>query len=191
MNEMQKVDIFRNEALMEIIVKTSTEIASKQAIKEYEQEKKRMQREEQNRKLHNVETLLNNYTGLKEYVKRIDEKAKASISRSVISQETESLIELIEFSNDIVSAIKEQSQKSIVMVRHMDSALDALKYIYEQENNIRDFNILRDRYVHKIMPATLSEKYYLHKRSVQKILSKVRARYAVLLFGIYGVKLED
>ena len=182
--------IANNEKIVEQIVAIASEVAAKQAIKEYEKHKNIIQQEQKNKKLHNVETLLNHYIGLKEYVKRIDEKAKASLPSSVVMKETESLIELLEFSNDIVGAIKEQSQKTIVMVRHMDSALDALGYIYKKEGNERDFAILEKRYVHKVMPADLAEMYHLNKRSIQKILSRVRARYTVLLFGIYGVKLE-
>lgn len=180
-----------NEELMGQIVAIASEVAAKQAILEYEKNKIKIQQQQKDKKLHNVETLLNNYIGLKEYVKRIDKKAKATLPASVVMKETDNLIELLEFSDDIVGAIKEQSQKTIVMVQHMDSALDALEYIYKKENNERDFAILEKRYVHKIMPVELAEIYHLNKRSIQKILSRVRTRYTVLLFGIYGVKLES
>lgn len=182
--------ITNNQKLMEQIIAVASEVAAKQAIEEYQKQHEIIKEEEKNKRLHNVETLLNNYIGLKEYVRRIDKKAKASIPSSVIKKETESLIELLEFSDDIVGAIKEQSQKTIVMVQHMDSALDALEFIYKRENNARDYNILKKRYVDKIMPAELAELYNFNKRTIQKILSRTRTRYSVLLFGIYGVKLE-
>ena len=183
--------ITNNQKLMEQIVTVASEVAAEQAIKEFKKQQEIIRQEERNKRLHNVETLLNNYIGLKEYVKRIDAKARASLPASVVQKETESLIELLEFSDDIVGAIKEQSQKTIVMVRHMDSALEALEFIYKQENNARDFNILKHRYVDKVMPAELAERYHFNKRTIQKILSRVRSRYSVLLFGIYGVKLES
>ncbi|MFF5993696.1 hypothetical protein AAGS61_02925 [Lysinibacillus sp. KU-BSD001] len=182
--------IMNNQQIIELIVAIASEVASEKAIEEYQKKKKAIEQEEKNKRLHNVEELLKSYIMLKEYVKRIDEKAKASISSSVVMKETESLIELLEFSDDIVGAIKESSQRTIVMIRHMDSALEALEFIYKRENNERDFNILKKRYVDATMPAELAEFYQFNKRTIQKILSRVRARYSVLLFGIYGVKLE-
>lgn len=190
MNTVQET-LANNEKLVAEIVAIASKVASETAIEEYKKQKESIKREENNRRLYNVEELLKNYILLKKYVDRIENKAKATLPSSLIKKETESLVELLKFSEDIVGSIKEQSQKSIIMVQHMDSALEAMEFIYKRENNKRDFDILKKRYVDGVMPADLAILYNFNKRTIQKILNRVRVRYSILLFGIYGVKLED
>ena len=164
-------------------------IAAQQAIKSYEEVKANINARERSKRLYNAKELLKHYDELKIYVGKIDHKAKVSIPRLMIS-EKENIINLIEFGGDIVQSIKQTSQTTIAMIQYLDRALDTLEYIYKQENNIRDFEIIKMCYMEKIKIEIIAERYGINKRSVYKIINNVAERLAILLFGIYGIKLE-
>lgn len=164
-------------------------IAAQQAIKSYEEAKAIINERERNKRLYNAKELLKHYDELKIYVGKIDHKAKISIPRLMIS-EKENIINLIEFGGDIVQSIKQTSQTTIAMIQYLDKALNTLEYIYKQENNMRDLEIIKMCYMEKIKIEIIAERYNINKRSVYKIINNVAERLAILLFGIYGIKLE-
>lgn len=190
MNTAKEKAIEENEKLIEHVTKISSEIGARQAIVAYEKQKQTQQQKEKKKRLYNAKILLKNYRVLKSYIGRIDGRAKAAYSKTLMVNETENLINLIEFSEDIVSSIKDQSQKTIVMIKHLDNALDALELIYKQENNERHFNVLKKRYIEGMAINKIGELYNMNSRSIYKIIDSTSERLAILLFGVYGIKLE-
>ncbi|WP_107838402.1 hypothetical protein [Metasolibacillus meyeri] len=166
-----------------------SQIAAQQAIKTYEETKANVNAREYNKRLYNAKLLLKHYDELKTYVEKVDYKAKVSVPKLMIS-EKENIINLIEFGGDIVKSIKQTSQTTIAMIQYLDRALDTLEYIYKQENNARDFEIVKMYYFEKKKSDIVAERYSINKRSVYKIINNVAERLAILLFGIYGIKLE-
>lgn len=185
------IDKTRTEAqgLEQITIDRVAQIAAQQAIKSYEEAKANINERERNKRLYNAKILLKHYDELKTYVEKIDYKTKVSIPKLMIS-EKENIINLIEFGGDIVKSIKQTSQTTIAMIQYLDRALDTLEYIYKQENNMRDFEIVKMCYMEKIKIELIAERYGINKRSVYKIINNVAERLAILLFGIYGIKLE-
>ncbi|KYG90003.1 hypothetical protein A0U40_09775 [[Bacillus] sp. KCTC 13219] len=165
------------------------QIAAQQAIKTFEETKANVNTRERNKRLYNAKLLLKHYDELKAYVEKVDYKAKVSVPKLMIS-EKENIINLIEFGGDIVKSIKQTSQTTIAMIQYLDRALDTLEYIYRQENNTRDFEIVKLCYFEKIKFEIVADRYNINKRSVYKIINSVAERLAILLFGIYGIKLE-
>lgn len=173
----------------EQVIDRVSAIAAKQAIIEYEKHKERAKKLEYNKRLRNAKILLKHYRELKTYVEKIDKKAKASVPKLMIS-EKENLINLLEFGDDIVSSIKESSQRTIVMIQHLDNALETLEFVYKKENNARQFNILKKRYVEGMTINALADMFHMNNRSIYKVLDTTSERLAILLFGVYGIKLE-
>lgn len=171
------------------LVEEVTQIATLKAIEVFNDQKEQAIQKEQNKRLHNTKLLLKHYQEFKLYVNKIDENVKVSLPRVLVSEE-DNLIDLIAFGEDIISSIKETSKRTIAMVQHIDKALATLEYVYNQENNKKYFNILRKRYVEGQTIEAIAEFYRINNRSVYKILNSASERLAILLFGIYGVKLD-
>lgn len=171
------------------IIDRVTQLAAQQAIKSYEEEKANAHARERNKRLYNAKELLKHYPELRKYVEKIDHKAKASVPRIMVNEKL-NVINLIEFGEDIVKSIKENSQATIAMVQYLDKALETLEFVYKQEGNMRDFEIVKLAYIEKIKIEAIAERYGMNKRSVYRIINSISERLAVLLFGVYGIKLE-
>ncbi|KGR88415.1 hypothetical protein [Lysinibacillus odysseyi] len=165
------------------------EVAARHAVAAYEEQKGKVYEKERSKRLHNAKLLLKHYREFKSYVDKIDNRAKASVPKIAI-RENENIINLIEFGEDIVSSIKETSQRTIAMVQYIDRALATLEYIYQDENNTRYYNILKKRYMDGLTIEQIAELYRMNNRSIYKVLDSVTERLAVLLFGVYGIKIE-
>ncbi len=171
------------------LIEEVTQIATLKAIEVFNDQKEQAIQKEQSKRLHNTKLLLKHYQEFKLYVEKIDEDVKVSIPRVLVS-EGKNLIDLITFGEDIISSIKETSKRTIAMVQYIDKALDTLDYMYKQENNVRYFNILKKRYVDGQTISYLAEYYHMNDRSIYKALESATERLSILLFGVYGIKVE-
>lgn len=171
------------------LIEEVTQIATLKAIEVFNDQKEQAIQKEQRKRLHNTKLLLKNYQEFKIYVEKIDDKVKVSVPRVLVS-EGKNLIDLITFGEDIISSIKETSKRTIAMVQYIDKALDTLEYMYKQEDNTRYFNILKKRYVDGQTISYLAEYYHMNDRSIYKALESATERLSILLFGVYGIKVE-
>lgn len=171
------------------LIEEVTQIATLKAIEVFNDQKEQAIQKEQSKRLHNTKLLLKNYQEFKIYVEKIDDKVKVSVPRVLVS-EGKNLIDLITFGEDIISSIKETSKRTIAMVQYIDKALDTLEYMYKQEDNTRYFNILKKRYVDGQTISYLAEYYHMNDRSIYKALESATERLSILLFGVYGIKVE-
>lgn len=171
------------------LIEEVTQIATLKAIEVFNDQKEQAIQKEQSKRLHNTKLLLKNYQEFKIYVEKIDDKVKVSVPRVLVS-EGKNLIDLITFGEDIISSIKETTKRTIAMVQYIDKALDTLEYMYKQEDNTRYFNILKKRYMEGQTISHLAEYYHMNDRSIYKALESATERLSILLFGVYGIKVE-
>lgn len=171
------------------LIEEVTQIATLKAIEVFNDQKEQAIQKEQSKRLHNTKLLLKNYQEFKIYVEKIDDKVKVSVPRVLVS-EGKNLIDLITFGEDIISSIKETSKRTIAMVQYIDKALDTLEYMYKQEDNTRYINILKKRYMEGQTISHLAEYYHMNDRSIYKALESATERLSILLFGVYGIKVE-
>ena len=170
-------------------VKEIAELAAAEAIKVFHKTKEAAQKEEKSKRLRNTKLLMKSYNELKEYVERVDVQVKARATVPKISVDSnENIIDLIQFGTDVVKSIKSSTQATIVMIQHIDRALDALEYIYKKENDIASYKVFIKRYISKMTIEQLAELHNMSRRTVYNTLDKVLERLSVLLFGVYAIK---
>lgn len=141
---------------------------------------------EQDKRLRNTKLLLQNYRAFKVYAKKIEKNA-------VAEWEGVDVEELLVFGEDLVKSIRQSSQRTIVMVQHIDLALATLKYLYSLEKHPgtrRQYDILHTRYVDGLKIDEIAEKNEINNRSVYKAIDAATERLSILLFGVYGLRIE-
>jgi hypothetical protein len=171
------------------LIEEVTQIATLKAIEVFNAQKEEEGKKQRDRRLRNTKLLLKNYREFKLYLNKVDEDAKVDIPKILVS-EGKNIIDLMTFGEDIVSSIRQTSQKTIAMIQYTDRALETLEFMYERENNSKPFEILSKRYVEGRTIAELAEMFNMNERSIYKALDSATERLSVLLFGPYGVKVE-
>lgn len=187
MNEIPIAEI--NEEIVAKVSAIAAEIATSTTIAEYEKQKNKATKQEQTKRLYNAKLLLKHYNTFKAFVDKVDNQVKASIPEDIL-KEKNSIIQLLEFEKDIVGSIKKNTQQTIVMVQQIDKALETLEYIYIKEDNARYYDVLKSRYIDGLKVSAVAELYNFNERTVYKIVEMAAERLAILLFGVYGIKLE-
>lgn len=178
-----------NEEIVAKVSAIAAEVAASATITEYEKQKKLATKKEQTKRLHNAKLLLKHYNTFKAFVDKVDDQVKASIPEDLLNEKN-GIIQLLEFEKDIVSSIKKNTQQTIIMVQQIDKALATLEYIYKKEDNERYYNVLKSRYIDGLKMSAVAELYHLNERTVYKVIEQTTERLAILLFGVYGIKLE-
>lgn len=93
----------------------------------------------------------------------------------------------------MVSSIKQTTQRTLVMIRYLDQALDTLEFICGQEDAAsgnKQFDILQARYVDGQKIAEIAVDFGMNERSVYKVIDAAAERLSVILFGVYGLRNE-
>lgn len=162
-----------------------TQIATLKAIEVFNEQKEDELRKEKDKKLHNTKLLLKHYQEFKLYI----DKTRGQEATAKLTTEDKNVMATITFGDEeeIINSIKVTTKRTVAMVQYIDKALETLEFMYKQEKNERDFNVLKKRYMEGWTIPKLAEFHYMHERSVYKVLDNVTERLSVLLFGIYGV----
>ncbi len=170
------------------LVEQVTQIATLKAIEVFnaqkESELQREKEKERDARLHNTEFLLKHYQEFKLYT---DKNKETTSSR--LTADEKNILSTITFGEEggMINSIKETTKRTVAMIRYVDKALETLEFMYKQEKNERNFNMLKKRYVEGHTISQLAEFYHMNERSVYKVLDSVTERLSILLFGIYGV----
>jgi hypothetical protein len=164
------------------------EIISRTALEFLEKQRETEEKKGRDKRLRNTKLLLRNYREFKAYAARIE-------SKKLQTEDIENIDikELLVFGEDIVKSIKQTTQRTLVMVRHLDQALSVLKTVNEQEKSSgasKQYDILHERFVMGITIAELADVYGINERSVYKAIDAAAERLTIILFGVYGLKIE-
>lgn len=168
----------------ERLIEEVTHIATVKAIEVFKVQKESELKKLEDKRLHNTKLLLKHYQEFKLYT----DKTKGTTS-SRLTPDEKNVLATITFGEgeEIINSIKETTKRTVAMVQYIDKALETLEFMYTQEKNERDFNVLKKRYMESWTIPKLAEFYHMNERSVYKVLDSVTERLSVLLFGIYGV----
>ena len=171
------------------LIEEVTQIASLTAIEVFnaqkESELQKEKEKERDERLHNTEFLLKHYQEFKLYT----DKNRGTIPQKRLTAEEKNVLATITFGEGegMINSIKETTKRTVAMIQYVDKALETLEFMYKQEKNERNFNMLKKRYVEGQTISQLAEFYHMNERSVYKVLDSVTERLSILLFGIYGV----
>lgn len=170
-----KVDEIQMEAIVDTVLKA------------YSKEKKIEEQREKDKRLRNTKLLLRNYQTFKRYSEK--HEGDKDIDRELSTHQ------LILNSEDLVESIRLTTERTLLMIQHLDKALKALDFICQQELTEekatgKQYEILKKRYVIGETVDAISSFYGISERTVYKSIDAGAERLSVLLFGVYGLKVE-
>lgn len=175
------------------IYENAAAIGAKEALKMFEQERKKEQGKRANRRLRNTKLLLRNYHMLKEH-------AENSVFGR--TQMEESAIDILEsmmsmYDNEvIIESIKRSATRTAVIVSHIETMFR----LYEaycgnapnREIEMRRYEVVWDMYMADIVLSAkeIAAKQHMSKDNVYADLRVATERLSALMFGVDGLKVQ-
>lgn len=171
---------------MKVLSGDQIDLITNKVIEIHEKQKEEIEKKEKDKRLRNTKLLLQNYRSLQSYAEKIKEDAIEDAGGVDVG-------ELLVFGEDLVKSIRQTAQRTLVMVKHIDQALATLAYLYSLEKHPgtrRQYDILHARYVLGKKIEEIAEEFEVDSRSVFRALKAVEERLSIILFGVYGIKVE-
>ncbi len=166
------------------IIKLAAAEGARVALEKYKKEQQDNLSKINDKRLHNIQLLLENYRDFK----KCAENAKYTVVQAEDSIDYLDLMWDPYNRSDLeVESIKISAVKTSIMVAHIDSMLAALKTLSQnKELDMRKYNILYDRYIadEHLSINKLAKKYNIETRMVYYDIDIATSRMAKLIFGI-------
>lgn len=175
------------------IYERAAEIGAKEALKTYEQEKKKEQGKRADRRLRNTKLLLRNYHMLKEH-------AENSVFGR--TQMEESALDILEsmmnmYDNEvIIESIKRSATRTAIIVSHIETMFGLYDAYCEKSQNKeidrRRYEVIWDRYMAEpvLSVKEIADKQNMSKENVYSDLKVAEERLTALIFGVDGLKVH-
>jgi DNA-directed RNA polymerase specialized sigma24 family protein len=163
----------------EAINKAAKESA-KEAIKEFDKEK----RQEQRKKVfHNTKLLLSHYNDLKQHVENAIDDAR--------QLETD-LIQIGEIERDelYILSIKKSKTKTLIMIAHIDMALEILKQKQYKLCSPEKHAALEMFYIDEMTYEEIVEKLSCGERTARRWMNEMIEELSVYIFGVDALRLN-
>lgn len=154
--------------------------AAKEAIKEFDKEKR-----EENRKkvFHNTRLLLKHYNDLKTHVNRaIDDVNK-------LENDLEELGD-IERDELYILSIKRSKSKTLIMIAHIDMAMEALRQKQYKLCAVEKYDALKMFYMDEVSYDEIVKHFNCGVNTPRRWMNDMVNELSILLFGIDGMKLD-
>jgi len=184
--------VLTHEQLKDIYEKAAA-IGAKEALKMFEQERKKEQGKRTNRRLRNTKLLLRNYHMLKEH-------AENSVFGR--TQMEESAIDILEsmmsvYDNEvIIESIKRSATRTAIIVSHIE-VMFGLYHSYcehtsSREIDLRRYEVAWDMYIaeNTLTAKEIAEKQNISTRNVYEDIRVATERLSALIFGVDGLKVH-
>lgn len=175
------------------IYEKAAEIGAKEALKVFEQERKKENSKRADKRLRNTKLLLRNYHMLKEH-------AENSVFGR--TQMEESAIDILEsmmsiYDNEvIIESIKRSATRTAIIVSHIE-IMFGLYHSYcehtsSREIDLRRYEVAWDMYMaEKTLTAKeIAEKQNISTRNVYEDIKVATERLSALIFGVDGLKVH-
>lgn len=184
--------VLTHEQLKDIYEKSAA-IGAKEALKIFEQERKKVYGKRVDRRLRNTKLLLRNYHMLKEH-------AESSVFGR--TQMEGSAIDILEsmmsiYDNEvIIESIKRSASRTATIVSHIEVMLGLYESYCEKSANSdvdkRRYNVLWDRYMAEqpLSVKDIAQKHNMSKENVYSDLNIAIERVSALIFGVDGLKVH-
>lgn len=172
------------------IYEKAAAIGAKEAVKTYEQERKKELGRRADRRLRNTKLLLRNYHMLKEH-------AENSVFGR--TQMEESAMDILEsmmsiYNNEvIIESIKRSATRTAVIVSHIETMFELYAAYCDKSQNkdidMRRYEVIWDMYMAEdtLSVKEIAEKQNLSKDSVYADLRVATERLTALIFGVDGL----
>lgn len=175
------------------VYENAAAIGAKEALKMFEQERKKNQGKRANRRLRNTKLLLRNYHMLKEH-------AENSVFGR--TQMEESAVDILEsmmsmYDNEvIIESIKRSATRTAVIVSHIEIMFG----LYEaycgnapnREIEMRRYEVIWDMYMadNTLSAKEIAKKQNISTRNVYEDIKVATERLSALIFGVDGLKVH-
>lgn len=154
--------------------------ATKEAIKEYDRER----RQEQKKKVfHNTRLLLSHYNDLRSHVKN---------AISDVTKLEADLIDLGDIERDelYILSIKKSKTKTLIMIAHIDMALGTLKNKQHKLCSPEKYEALRMFYIKEMTYEKVAEQLSCSVITSRRWINEMTNELSISLFGIDGMKID-
>lgn len=171
---------------MKVLSKDQIGLITTKVLEIHEEKKEAAEKKEKDKRLRNTKLLLQNYRSFQGYAERIEKNATEDWEGIEVE-------ELLVFGEDIVKSIRQSSQRTLVMVQHINLALETLKHSYSLEKHPgtrRQYDILHARFVEGALIREIAEENEINNRNVYKAIDAATERLSIILFGVYGLRIE-
>lgn len=177
------------EQLKNIYERAAT-IGAKEALKTFEQERKKEYSGRADRRLRNTKLLLRNFRMLKEHAER------SVFGRTQMEESAMDILEsMMSIYNDevIIQSIKNSATRTAIIVSHIETMF-GLYYSYcdrstNREIDLRRYNVVWDMYMaaNPLSAKEIADKQNVSKESVYSDLRVGIERLTALIFGVEGL----
>lgn len=178
---------------MKEICERAAAIGAKEALKTFEQERKKTKGKRADRRLRNTKLLLRNYHMLKEHAEN------SVFGRTQMEESAADILEsmLSIYDNEvIVDSIRRSASRTAIIVSHIEVMLGLYESYCEKstssEVDKRRYNVLWDRYMaeHPLNVKEIATKYNMSRENVYSDLNIAIERLSALIFGVDGMKVR-
>lgn len=171
---------------MKNLTEDQIKLITSKVIEIHAEQRESDEKKAKDKRLRNTKLLLQNYRSFQRYAERFEKNA-------VKDWEGIDVEELLVFGEDLVKSIRQTSQRTLVMVQHIDLALETLKFLYSLEKHPgtrRQYDILYARFVEGALIREIAEENEINNRNVYKAIDAATERLSIILFGVYGLRIE-
>ncbi|RKJ46615.1 hypothetical protein D7X98_04145 [bacterium 1XD8-76] len=171
----------------------AAEIGAKEALKTFEQERKRENNSRVDRRLRNTKLLLRNYHALKEHAEH------SVFGRTQMEESAANILEsMMSIYDDevVIESIKRSATRTAVIVSHIDTMFGLYAAYCERARNPdvekRRYEILWDMYMARevLSIEEIAEKQHISARKVYFDLKDATERLSALIFGVDGLNIQ-
>lgn len=189
MDENRSLMVLTQEQLKDIC-KEAAAVGAKEALKYYEQERKREFGQRTDRRIRNTKLLLRNYHMLKEHAEN-SVFGRTQIGESAIDI-LESMMSL--YDNEvIIESIKRSATRTAIIVAHMEVMFGLYEAYCNKSRNreieMRRYEILHDMYMADTLLSAkeVATKQHISIRNVYEDIKVAIERLSALIFGVDGL----
>ena len=175
------------------IYEKAAEVGAREALRIFEQERKKEYANRADKRLRNTRLLLRNYHMLKEHAE------KSVFGRTQMGESALDILEsMMSIYNDdvIIQSIKNSATRTAIIVSHIETMF-GLYYSYcdkstNREINLRRYNVLWDMYMAEdtLSAKEIAEKQHIAKDTVYADLKVAIERLTSLIFGVDGLSIR-
>lgn len=191
-SQVKKLVVLSEEELQKIY-ENAAAIGAKEAVKVFEQERKREHAQKGDLRLRNTKLLLRNYHMLKEHAEN------SVFGRTQMEESAADILESMMsiYDNEvIIDSIRRSASRTAIIVSHIEVMLGLYESYCEKSSNSeidrRRYNVLWDRYMtdQPLNTKEIAQKYNMSKENVYSDLNVATERVSALIFGVDGLALK-
>lgn len=188
-----KILVTLTQSQLKDIYEKAAAIGAREAVKAFEQERKKEQGQRADRRLRNTKLLLRNYHMLKEHAEN------SVFGRTQMEESAADILESMMsiYNNDvIIESIKRSATRTAVIVSHVETMFGLYAAYCDKSQNreidMRRYEVIWDMYMAEdtLSVKEIAEKQNVSKDSVYADLRVATERLTALIFGVDGLSVH-